>query len=112
MGRARWIVAAMVGMWSGMMAIASAEGRPLKQLPSDLVRWSMSWTEVPKQMVNVGEEYGPVAAVTWGPVQGAASMVQSATTELWGIMKADKQARRSAAAPRRSTGSALVRYEF
>ena len=104
--------AVMATVWLATMATASAEGRPLKQLPADVARWSMSWTEVPKQMVEVGQEYGPIAAVTWGPVQGAASLIGSTTKELWDIMKADKQARRSASAPRRSTGSALVRYEF
>ena len=106
------VVVGMVGVWLAATASASAEGRPIKQLPSDVVRWSMSWTEVPKQMIDVGEEYGPVAAVTWGPVQGVASMLTSTTKELWDMMKADERTRRSAYAPRHSTGSALVRYEF
>ncbi len=111
MMRAR-MTAAVVGVWCGTMATASADARPLKQLPADVWRWSMSWTEVPKQMLEVGQEYGPVAAVTWGPVQGASSLIGSTTKELWDIMKADKHVRRSAYAPNRSTGTALVRYEF
>ena len=106
------VMVGMVGVWLAATASASAEGRPIRQLPSDMARWSMSWTEVPKQMVDVGEEYGPVAAVTWGPVQGVASMLTSTTKELWDIMKTDKQTRRSAYAPRYPTGTALVRYEF
>ena len=109
MMRAGVMAVVMAGMWCGTMATASAEDRPLKQLPADLARWSMSWTEVPKQMIEVGQEYGPVAAVTWGPVQGAVTMVNSTTTELWNIMKANTQSHRSA---RRATGMALVRYEF
>ena len=100
---------ALIGWGCLTMATAAAQERPIKQLPADLVRWSMSWTEVPKEMVTVGQEYGPVAAVTWGPVQGAASMVNNTATEVWDIMRSQKQNRPSA---RASTGMALVRYEF
>ena len=110
MMRAGVMAAVMAGMWCGTMATASAQGRPIKQLPADLARWSMSWTEVSKQIVEVGQDYGPVAAVTWGPVQGAASMLNATTQELWDLMKADKAARQSARRP--SSGMALVRYEF
>ncbi len=100
---------ALMGCGCLAMATASAQERPIKQLPADLARWSMSWTEVPKDMVMVGQEYGPVAAVTWGPVQGGASLVNNTATELWNLMRSQKQNRPSA---RASTGMALVRYEF
>lgn len=112
MGRARIVGVMMVMGLFAMTAPVHAQGRPIKQLPSDLLRWSMSWTKIPQGMVEAGQEYGPAAAVTVGPVQGAASMVTDTSKELWEIMKASKHAPRSAYAPRRSTGTALVRYEF
>ena len=43
-----------------------AESRPIGQLPSDVMRWSTLWLTVPASMVETGQEYGPVAALTWG----------------------------------------------
>ncbi len=112
MMRTQWMVMAAVGVWLAATVNVAAQDRPLKELPADMWRWSMSWTKIPAGMVEAGRAHGPAAAVTIGPVQGAANLVGDTSTELWGLMKANKEHRRSAYAPRHSTGTALVRYEF
>ena len=98
---------------SGVMIglpLVFAESRPLEQLPKDLLRWSTLWMDIPKQMYEVGQEEGPLAALTWGPTKGTAVMLQSTTQELWDVVKPDKR-------PQRSQGvdnpkGLIVRYEF
>ncbi len=98
---------------SGMMIgppLVFAESRPLEQLPKDLLRWSTLWMDIPKQMYEVGQEDGPLAALTWGPTKGTAVMVQSTTKELWDVVKPDQR-------PHQRQGQdhskgLIVRYEF
>lgn len=94
-----------------LMAIATdsyvfAATKPIGQLPKDVVRWSTIWVEIPKQMVNVGKEQGPLAALTWGPVKGTVSFVQSAVKEAWETAKADDRPKNKG-----SNGS-IFRYVF
>ena len=99
------MVAALLGTGS-----AQAEGRSIKQLPSDLVQCSLLWTEVPKQMVEVGKDDGPVAALTWGPVKGTAVMVASATQNVWDVMKSNHATMHDSS--RKNPNGPVVRYEF
>jgi len=97
-----------VGGWG--MGSAYAESRPLKQLPSDLLRWSTIWTEVPRAIYEVGRRDGPVAAVTWGPTQGTARLIESTTEEVWKAMKPDKRPRSRAHG--KDVKGIVARYEF
>jgi len=94
----------------GLVPSAFAERRPIKQLPVDVVRWSTLWVNVPKEMVEVGQEYGPLAALTWGPTKGTAVMIESTTEELWKAMKPDKRSRRRLEGD--GTKGLIFRYEF
>lgn len=83
----------LAGVWVASLLIVppvQAESRPLKQLPKDLVRWSTLWMTVPEQMMDVAVDYGPLAAVTWGPAKGTATMVERTTRDLWNATKPDK----------------------
>ena len=86
MRRMQWVAGMCVA--SVLAApFAQAESRPIKQLPKDLVRWSTLWMAIPEQMMDVGMEYGPLAAVTWGPAKGTADMVERTTRDLWEASK-------------------------
>ena len=91
-------------------ASAWAEGRSIKQLPSDVARCSLFWIDVPKQMVEVGKDDGPVAALTWGPVKGTAVMVASATQNVWDLMKSNQATTHDSS--RKNPNGPVVRYEF
>lgn len=110
MRRAGMIVGMVVGAVMVGASGAQAEGRSIKELPADLVRCSLLWTEVPKQMIEVGKDDGPVAALTWGPVKGTAVMVESATTGVWTVMKSNHAATRYAS--RKNPNGPIFRYEF
>lgn len=110
MRRAGMIVGIIVGAVMVGASGAQAQGRSIKQLPSDLVRCSLLWTEVPKQMVAVGKDDGPVAALTWGPVKGTAVMIESATKGVWTVMKANRAAQRYSS--RKNPNGPIFRYEF
>ena len=88
-------------------AAASAEVKPLKELPMDVGRWSTMWVAVPQQMYRVGLEHGPVAAVTWGPAKGAAVMVESTTRELWNAAQPDHRPGRQS-----EDSGVIFRYDF
>lgn len=92
---------------AGGVATARAADRPLQQLPADVVRWSTVWMAIPRQMASVGEEQGPLAAVTVGPAQGMAVMVESTGREVWQAMQQDPQPHR-----RREAAGAVIRYQF
>ena len=85
--RAAWMVSSAVALMLGVTGIAFAEDRPLEQLPDDVFRWSTMWTNVPKEMAEVGHEDGALAAVTVGPAKGAVRMVEATTLDVWHAVK-------------------------
>ena len=91
----------------GLASPTFAKTRPIEQLPSDVLRWSTLWMEVPRQISAVHHEEGPLASVTWGPAKGAAMMVRSTAAELWTTLKDERRDPRSS----RPMGP-LVCYEF
>ena len=109
----RWtplLIIVTIGLGSVQVPSALAESRPLKQLPADVVRWSTLWVEVPKQVYEVGQEEGPLAAMTWGPVKGTAVFVNSTAKELWDATKPDQRPGHQLSGKR--PAGAIVRYEF
>ncbi len=102
------------GFMSGE-SLAFAASRPIEQLPEDVVRVSTSWMVIPKDMVEVGREHGPLAALTWGPAKGMSTFVRSTVSEIWDTVKPDKKRSRLASRGR-SQGERphgmLFRYEF
>ena len=114
MKRLLWI--AMLGWWLWWLgrATAYAESRPIKQLPSDLARWSTMWVAVPEEMYHVGHDYGPIAGLTWGPAKGAAKMVEFTTKEVWSALKVDEKEKRRRGQYARTGGpkGPIFRYEF
>lgn len=112
MSRAALVIGLLISAGSYGIPFAWAEGRPMKQLPADLVQWSTLWMEVPRQMVEVGKDDGPVAAVTWGPAQGAAMMIQSTTKKLWDAIKPDQRPGSGFDSDDDETTGLIFRYEF
>lgn len=90
----RRVLVVLMGCWLWTMTPGFAEERPFKQLPHDLLRWSLAWVAIPQQMVEVGRAYGPLAALTWGPAKGTAVLVDTTTKELWSAAKQDDRPRR------------------
>ncbi len=100
-------------MATGFMSggpLAFAASRPIEQLPGDIVRVSTLWMAIPKDMVEVGREHGPLAALTWGPAKGMTTFVRSTASEIWDTVKPDKT--RSRLASRGRPNGAIFRYEF
>ena len=89
--------------------MAQAESRPLAQLPADVVRWSTLWMAIPEQMYEVGQEEGPLSAVTWGPAKGTAKFIDSTAKEVWACVKPDEHPVRRASD---DVKGAILRYEF
>lgn len=110
MREAVWTTAMIAGMWLSSGVSQAAESKPINELPSDLVRWSTMWTEVPKQMYGVGQAEGPVAAMTWGPVRGTVMLVNATTKALWDVAKSDT--RRVHHSRDKNPSEAILRYEF
>ena len=110
MNRVVFVLVIMVALFVGGDRFAFAASRPIKQLPADVARWSLMWTVIPKEMIAVGQEHGPLAALMWGPAQGASAFVESAVKEVWSTAKPDKE-RRPGSQSRFAKG-ALFRYEF
>lgn len=103
MRKALWIVTVIAGLSCSVAASAAAESKPLTDLPSDLAHWSTLWMELPRQMYGVGQEEGPVSAMTWGPVRGTIMMMDATGKALWDAVKYDQRPGR---------GDAILRYEF
>ena len=104
----------MVGVVLGMIVAGGpwlqAERRPVERLPKDLVRWSTVWVAIPQQMYAVDRDYGPFAALTWGPSKGAVMMVASTAKELWEAAK--KEERPGRRPGEKEFKGVVVRYEF
>jgi len=89
---------------------AGLHARPIQQLPKDVLRWSMLWAHVPKQMYVVGQEEGPLSAVAWGPAKGLAALMRATTDEVERTVKPERRARQGRG--RSYPPGALLRYEF
>lgn len=88
----------------------AAQSKPINELPTDLAHWSTMWVEVPRQMYGVGQEEGPVAAITWGPVRGTVMFVNATTKALWDVAKPEmRPAHRSR---NKEPFGPMLRYEF
>ncbi len=84
----------MVGVamtWGVATAVPAAERKPIEQLPGDVVRWSTTWAEIPKQMVQVSQDEGPLSGLMWGPAKGTAMMMRSTTDVVWEMIKPDQR---------------------
>ncbi len=104
------VIGALIGAVTGWAPQVCAAARPVKQLPSDLARWSMLWAVVPQQMYEVGHEEGPLGALTWGPVKGTVSLVWSTLDDLMRVMRSE-EGPGGRPQPRGASGL-VVRYEF
>ena len=111
MVRVRLIVGVMAWWWFfGFSHAYAVERRPIRQLPSDMARWSTMWVTIPQQMIAVGQDYGPLAALTLGPAEGAVAMTEAAGRELWSASKPDKRPGQTVRA--KDPKGPLFRYEF
>ncbi len=102
----------MVGaaMTVGMTtAVLAAERKPIDQLPGDVVRWSTTWMEIPKQVAEVSRNEGPLSGVVWGPAKGTALMIRSTTAALWELAQPEQQ---PVPQGRDREPGMIVRYEF
>ena len=104
------IMGVVLGIGMIVSSAACAESKPIEQLPKDLARWSTLWVEIPQQMVHVGHEDGPLAALTVGTTQGTAKFMQSTVEEVWKAVKPNHRPghQLSEDTPR----GAILRYEF
>ncbi|MBI2884762.1 MAG: hypothetical protein HYY15_01145 [Candidatus Omnitrophica bacterium] len=111
-----FVMAAAIGLCGAGIAVW-ADSRPIQELPKDVVHWSTVWTEVPKQMVEVNRDLGPLAALTWGPAKGTVVMLQTTGEALWNTLKYEestKQRRRASPSygSNKSIKGPIFRYEF
>lgn len=106
MSRVLFVIVTILAMFVSGEPSAFAESKAIRQLPTDVARWSTLWLAVPKDMVEVDREHGPLAALTWGPVKGTASFVRSSVAEVWETVKVDQQRERQRPA------GAILYYEF
>ncbi len=110
MRRVWLVVGIMVGAIVCGSPVVLAESRPIEQLPQDVVRWSTLWTAIPRQMYEVGQEEGPLAALTLGPAKGVATFVASTTEEAWNVMKPDEKPGQPST--RGNPAGLIFRYKF
>ena len=104
------IAGIVLGIGMSLSSVVFAESKPIEQLPKDIARWSTMWVEIPEQMVRVGQEDGPVAALTVGPAKGTAKFMQSTGEEVWKAVKPDH---RPGHQPGEDTPrGAILRYGF
>ncbi len=108
----RVAVIMIMGCWmaSAASATGAAESKPLNDLPTDLTYWSTMWVEVPRQMYGVGQEEGPIAAMTWGPVRGTVMLVNATTKALWDAAK--PETRPAHQSRNKQLLGPMLRYEF
>ncbi len=99
----------LVGVLCGTTT-AMAKSRPIQQLPSDVVRWSTLWVAVPEQMIAVGRDDGPLAALTWGPAKGTVALVQHTGRAVWDVVEPDENPVHRARA--NTPQGVILRYEF
>lgn len=50
--------------------------QPLKQLPEDVVSFSLAWVALPQAMVEVTKDDGPLAGASWGVIKGSSAVVE------------------------------------
>ncbi|MBI3083141.1 MAG: hypothetical protein HYY90_02080 [Candidatus Omnitrophica bacterium] len=60
--------------WVSWPQVALA-AQPLKQLPEDVVSFSLAWVALPQAVVEVTKEHGPLAGASWGLVKGSSEVV-------------------------------------
>lgn len=84
MWRSGWLV--RHGWTLGIAALAVASGpqaafaeQPLKQLPEDVVSFSLAWVALPQAMVEVTKDDGPLAGASWGIIKGSSAAVERVT---------------------------------
>jgi hypothetical protein len=109
MHRNRVLIVAMLMVWGMAGALLAAERKPIEQLPGDVVRWSTTWMEIPKQMAEVSRDEGPVSGLMWGPAKGTALMFRSTTNALWELVKPAQQ---PVLPGREKASGAILHYEF
>ena len=109
MSRRRLVMGALMAMSLMCAPSVMAEDRPLKQFPADVMRWSTMWAVIPRQMIAVEREQGPLAAVIVGPTNGMAAMVESTGTEVWHAMQPETN---PAQRYKNDEGGAVFRYDF
>lgn len=100
--RAMLWMATMIAGLSCSLAAHAADAKPLNELPGDVAQWSTVWMELPRQMYGVGQEEGPLSAMTWGSVRGTVKLVDTTSKMLWDAAKRDPGPGRDA----------ILRYEF
>lgn len=104
-------IGVMVGaVMTGAAAASAAESKPIEQLPRDVMRWATMWTAIPQEMFGVGQEEGPLAALTWGPAKGTVVFVDAATRELWNAAKSNKRTEQRTSG--KQSTNPILRYEF
>lgn len=104
------VIVVGVGVALGMIGtVQAAERKPIEQLPGDVVRWSTTWAQIPKQMTEVSREEGPLSGLTWGPAKGTALMFRATTEALWELAQPDEQ---PVARGRDREPGMILRYEF
>ncbi len=93
MRRVGMLIAVVMGVMlvAGRAGLVYAENRSIEQLPDDLFRWSTMWIKIPQEMMVEGQEPGPLAALTMGPANGTAAMVEETGQDVWSAAKPDKR---------------------
>ncbi len=63
--------------------VATTSQKPLSQFPKDVARLATGWVVIPQQMAEVSRDNGPLAGLSWGPIEGSRRLLND-TTEMVG----------------------------
>ncbi len=69
-----WIFGITLAVLTNLPRAGFAE-QPLKQLPEDVVSFSLAWVALPEAMVGVTKDQGPLAGVSFGLGKGSSDLV-------------------------------------
>ena len=94
-----------VALGSSIAAAKTMDGRPLKQLPSDVMNLVLAWTEPIKAVVKDTRQFDPVGGLWFGLVDGSIKSVERTAAVFF-------PEGNDAAAPTLKGGKALLRYSF
>ncbi len=94
-----------IAFGSSIAAAKTMDGRPLKQLPSDVMNLVLAWTEPMKAVVKDTRQFDPVGGLWFGLVDGSVKSVER-TVEIFLPPGHEEQA------PMFKGGKALLRYSF
>ena len=104
-----WFALAAIAICNAT-SVGWAATKPIDELDDDVTTWSTMPLDVPKTMVDVGKQEGPLSAVMWGPAKGTAVFIRSLTAETWKTLKPERET--TPGVHHKDPVGPVLRYEF